>query len=101
MKKIDKKTADAYYREKNKYIVIFLTIWFLVSYGVVLFADRLQFEMPLLGFPFHYWMGAQGSVLTFILLLFISAKVSDRIDRKYGIDEGENEKISYGKTADH
>ncbi|MBM7096959.1 MULTISPECIES: DUF4212 domain-containing protein [Alteribacter] len=101
MKKIDKSVADAYYREKNKYILLFLSIWFVVSFGVVLFADSLQFEVPILGFPFHYFMGAQGSILTFIILLFINAKVSDRIDQKYGIDESANEQISYGKTVDH
>ncbi len=93
--------ADAYSREKNKYIVIFLSIWLVVSFGVVLFAESLQFQVPVLGFPFHYFMGAQGSILTFIILLFINAKVSDRIDQKYGIDEEANEQLSYGKTADH
>ncbi|RKL66108.1 hypothetical protein CR203_17615 [Salipaludibacillus neizhouensis] len=101
MKKIDKAVADAYSREKNKYTIIYLCIWFSVSFGVVLFADSLQFEMPILGFPFHYFMGAQGAVVTFIILLFVNAKVSDHIDVKYGIDEGANEQISSGKTLDH
>jgi uncharacterized membrane protein len=46
-------------------------------------------------------MGAQGAIIIFIILLFINAKVSDSIDKKYGIDESKNESLSYGKTLDH
>ncbi|MCX8048003.1 MAG: DUF4212 domain-containing protein, partial [Anoxybacillus gonensis] len=53
------------------------------------------------GFPFHYFMGAQGAVVTFIVLLFINAKVSDNIDKKYGISEEKNEQLSAGKALDH
>ncbi|CAG9620170.1 DUF4212 domain-containing protein [Sutcliffiella rhizosphaerae] len=100
MKKIDKSVADAYFREKNMYIMIYLAIWLIVSFGVVLFAESLQFTI-FGGFPFHYYMGAQGSILVFIILLFVNAKVSDRIDQKYGIDEEANEALSAGKTFDH
>ena len=57
MKKIDKKIADAYFREKNMYMIIFFIIWFIVSYCVVAFADSLS-DIQILGFPFHYFMGA-------------------------------------------
>ena len=42
MKKIDKKIADAYFREKNTYMIIYFVIWFIVSYCVVAFADHLS-----------------------------------------------------------
>ncbi|WP_339148040.1 MULTISPECIES: DUF4212 domain-containing protein [unclassified Sutcliffiella] len=100
MKKIEKSVADAYFREKNKYILIYLAIWLGVSFGIVLFAESLQFTI-FGGFPFHYYMGAQGSIITFIILLFVNAKVSDKIDAKYGIDEKANEVLSAGKTLDH
>jgi uncharacterized membrane protein len=41
------------------------------------------------------------SIITFIILLFVNAKVSDKIDAKYGIDEKANEVLSAGKTLDH
>lgn len=100
MKKIDKSVADAYFREKTRYIFIYFAIWFVVSFGVVMFAESLDFTF-IGGFPFHYYMGAQGSILVFIILLFVNAKVSDKIDQKYGIDEKANEQLSYGKTLDH
>lgn len=100
MKKIEKATADSYFREKTRNIVIYLIIWFIVSFGVVLFAESLS-KFTFLGFPFHYYMGAQGAILVFILLLFVNAKVSDKIDEKYGIDEKQNEQLSTGKIVEH
>lgn len=100
LKKIDRATADSYFREKTRNMIIYFAIWFIVSYGVVLFAEPLS-EITINGFPFHYFMGAQGAVITFIILLFVNAKLSDSIDRKYGIDEDKNEQISSGKVLDH
>lgn len=100
MKKMDKSVADAYFRERTRNIVIYLIIWFIVSFGVVLFAEPLS-TFTFLGFPFHYYMGAQGAIVTFIVLLFINAKISDKIDQKYGIDETKNEQLSIGNTLEH
>jgi putative solute:sodium symporter small subunit len=100
MKRIDKSVADAYFRERTRNIVIYLVIWFVVSFGVVMFAEAFS-KFSFLGFPFHYYMGAQGASVTFIILLFVNAKVSDKIDQKYGIDESQNEQLSYGKVLDH
>lgn len=41
----------------------------------------------LTGFPFGYYMGAQGSLIVFVLLIFIYARQMDKIDRKYGVEE--------------
>ena len=100
MKKIEKGKADQYFKEKNRYIMLYLIVGFLSSFGVVLFADSLK-GLTINGYPFHYFMGAQGAIVIFIILLFVNAKVSDSIDKKYGIDESKNESLSYGKTLDH
>ncbi|MBM7605346.1 putative solute:sodium symporter small subunit [Metabacillus crassostreae] len=100
MKKIEKKVADAYFKERTRNIIIYLLIGFVASFGVVLFAEPLS-RITVNGFPFHYFMGAQGAIVIFILLLFVNAKVSDSIDKKYGIDENKNVQLSEGKTVDH
>lgn len=100
MKKIDKKVADAYFREKNRYMIIYFAIWFVVSYGVVAFADSLT-NVQFLGFPFHYFMGALGALFSFIVLLFINAIVGDKIDKKYGIDDARNKEIGSKNMVEH
>ena len=100
MKKIDKKVADAYFREKNRYMFVYFALWFLVSYVMVALADSLT-EIQFLGFPFHYFMGAIGALFTFIVLLFVNAFVGDKIDEKYGIDHARNEEIGAKNMIDH
>jgi putative solute:sodium symporter small subunit len=97
---MEKATADQYFRERTRNMMIYLVIWAVVSFGVVFFADSLT-DITINGFPFHYFMGAQGAILTFIILLFVNAAVSDKIDKKYGIDENKNKQISSGKVVDH
>lgn len=100
MKKIDKKVADAYFREKNRYMFVYFAIWFLVSFVMVAFADLLT-EITFLGFPFHYFMGAIGALATFIILLFVNAIVGDKIDKKYGIDDERNKEIGSKNMIEH
>ncbi len=100
LEKLDKHVADKYFKERIMYTILYLIIWFLVSFVMVALAEPLS-NYTFIGFPLHYYMGAQGSILAFIILLFVNAKVSDLIDRKYGIDEEVNKKISHGKVLDH
>jgi len=92
LRKIDKKQADAYFRTRTTLVTIYLLIGFSASFGVVMFAEELS-GFSVNGMPFHYFMGAQGAVLTFIILLFVNAIVNDRIDKKFGLDQDlENKK---------
>lgn len=100
MKRIDKKVADAYFKTRTTLIMSFLGIGVIVSFGVVLFAESLT-DVSFMGIPIHYYMGAQGAIVTFIILLFLNAIISDRIDKKYGIDDSRNETIGKGKPMDH
>jgi putative solute:sodium symporter small subunit len=99
MKKVDKSVADAYFKERNTVIIVCLLIGFVASFGVMWFHDSLAFTF--MGMPFYYWVGSQGAVLTFIILLFTNAIVSDKIDKKYGIDNTRNESIASGTAVDH
>jgi putative solute:sodium symporter small subunit len=99
MRKIDKEKADAFFKEKNRYTFIYLVVWFLASYAVVLFAEFFA-NFTFNGFPFHYYMGAQGSIVIFIILLFINAVASDKLEQKYGIQQSKKQTVSNTKTLD-
>ncbi|RSL29678.1 DUF4212 domain-containing protein [Salibacterium salarium] len=99
MQKVDKKVADAYFRTRTRLVVIFLSIGFLVSFGVVAFAEFFS-QFKFLGVEFHYYMGSQGAVIIFILCLFLNAVFSDKIDKKYGIDDSANATISNNNNRD-
>ncbi|UTR16948.1 DUF4212 domain-containing protein [Salipaludibacillus sp. LMS25] len=100
MKKMDRKLANRYFKERTRYMIIYFVVWFIVSYGVVLFAEPLS-GFTLNGYPFHYFMGAQGAIVTFIILLFINASVSDAIDKKYGITDSSDKRLRRGKVINN
>lgn len=55
-----------------------LALWFLVSFGVVFFARNLQFQVA--GWPFGFWMAAQGAVIVFIAIVALFAWFKNRAE---------------------
>ncbi|WP_377887448.1 DUF4212 domain-containing protein [Alkalihalobacillus sp. R86527] len=96
MKKIDKQTADAYTKARFRLTTVLLIIWLTVSFGMVLIAETLA-QYTFNGFPLHYFMGAQGSIVIFIILLFVNAYICDRIDEKYNLVEKKSKNVK-GQT---
>ncbi len=68
-------------------MAILLSIWFTVSYllGIV-FVEPLN-QIHLGGFPLGFWFAQQGSIYTFIILIFVYAHAMDRVDRRYSVDQ--------------
>jgi putative solute:sodium symporter small subunit len=76
-----------YWRRNLAYIAVLLVIWATVSYGAaILFADALD-RFRLFGFPVGFWFATQGSILTFVALVFVYVKLMNDLDRKYGVYE--------------
>jgi putative solute:sodium symporter small subunit len=46
-----------------------------------------QFTVPILKFPLGFYMAAQGSLIVFVVMLFMFAKQQHRIDREHGYAE--------------
>ncbi|MUU77349.1 DUF4212 domain-containing protein [Winogradskyella endarachnes] len=79
--------ATAYWKENLKYLVILLTIWFVVSFGCgILFKEALN-EFKLGGFKLGFWFAQQGSIYVFVILIFVYVRIMNRLDKKYGYDE--------------
>jgi len=83
---MDREKLEAYHRENVRLITILLTIWFVVSYVGALLAEPLS-KLSIFGFPMHYWISAQLSVITFVVLIFVYAYVMNKLDQKYGVEE--------------
>jgi putative solute:sodium symporter small subunit len=43
--------------------------------------------IPILNFPLGFYMAAQGSLIVFVVMLFMFAKQQDKIDREFGFAE--------------
>ena len=83
---VNKENLEAYHKTNVKYIIVFTIIWFIVSLGGIMVVKSLN-EFKFLGFPFGYYLGAQGSVIIFIIEIFAYSKMMDNLDKKYGFDE--------------
>jgi putative solute:sodium symporter small subunit len=67
-------------------IVILLSIWFAVSYVPVLLVNQLN-NIVIAGFPLGYYMGSQGSLIAFVVLIFYYAFAMNKLDDKYGLSD--------------
>ena len=73
----------AYWRANTSLIRNLLIIWALVSLGCgILFVPLLN-HINLGSVPLGFWMAQQGSIFTFVVLIFIYAIQMDKLDRKY------------------
>ncbi|MFT5864030.1 MAG: putative solute:sodium symporter small subunit [Flavobacteriales bacterium] len=84
----NKSHASAYWRKNLQYLVILLLIWFAVSFGAgILFKDSLD-TIKMGGFPLGFWFAQQGSIYVFVILIFVYIYLMNKLDKKYGYDEG-------------
>jgi putative solute:sodium symporter small subunit len=77
---------QAYWRRNLKLTAALLGIWFLATFGVIWFARDLN-EISLFGFPLAFYMGAQGALLIYILIIWYYARRMNELDEEYGVRE--------------
>lgn len=77
-----------YWRRNLRLTGALLAVWFVATFVVGWFARDLQ-DITLFGFPFSFYMGAQGALLIFMLLVGFYSWCMDRLDREYGVQEGD------------
>lgn len=82
----DNNQREAHWKATRNLMIIHLAIWFFFAFVVHWFAKELN-GMSFLGFPLGYYMAAQGSLLAFVIQLFVFVKQQDNIDRKFGMAE--------------
>jgi len=79
--------ARSYWRENLQFMLILLVIWFSVSFGAgILFVDFLD-QFRFFGFPLGFWFAQQGSIYSFVVLIFVYVWKMNRLDRKYDVHE--------------
>lgn len=75
--------STAYWKENIKLIFICLSIWFVVSFGFgILLVDWLN-QFRIAGFKLGFWFAQQGSIYTFLILIFFYINRMNKLDNKY------------------
>lgn len=83
---ITEERRKEYWRRTLRVTAILLSIWFVVTYVVIFFAVPLN-EFTFLGFPFAFYMGAQGALVVYVVLIVFYAWYMNRLDREFGVAE--------------
>ena len=78
-----------YWRKNVTVTAILLAIWAVVTYLVGWYAHELSFNF--FGWPFSFWMGGQGALVIYVLIIGYYARYMNRLDHEYGVHEGEDE----------
>ena len=77
-----------YWKENLRLITICLVIWFVVSYGLgILLVEPLN-AIRLGGYKLGFWFAQQGSIYTFVALIFWYSHKMNQLDKKFE-EEGE------------
>ena len=79
----------AYWRRNVRYVALLLGIWFVVSFGfgVLLVEPLNEIRLPGTGFKLGFWFAQQGSIYTFVALIFVYVVLMNRLDAEFGVTE--------------
>lgn len=77
-----------YWRKNLRLTAVLLAIWFVATFVVIFFAPQLN-EIVIMGFPLAFYMGAQGSLIIYVLLIWYYARRMNQLDKEYGVHEGD------------
>ncbi len=87
MSEQEKENALGYWRANLRLIIILLSIWALVSYVLgILLAPALS-GIYVGQLPIGFWFAQQGSMFTFVILIFVYSFLMDRVDKEYDVQE--------------
>jgi putative solute:sodium symporter small subunit len=79
-----------YWSKNLKVTAILLALWFVVTFVASWFARELN-SVVILGFPLGFYMGAQGSLIVYVAIIWYYARYMNNLDKEYGVHEGEDE----------
>ena len=77
-----------YWRKNLVITAVLLAIWFVATFVEAWYARELN-QISFLGFPLGFYMSAQGSLIIYVVIIYIYAKYMRKLDVEYGVDEGD------------
>lgn len=86
---MDKEKLSRHWRASRALLWKVLAAWFVFAYLIHFFVAGLN-EISLLGFPLGYYAAAQGSLLAFVVIIFLFARAQEKIDAEHGLSEDDN-----------
>ena len=77
----------SYWQRNLRLIAVCLFIWFVVSYGFGMLLVEPLNTIRLGGYKLGFWFAQQGSIYTFVALVFYYAYAMNKLDAEFGVEE--------------
>lgn len=87
MSKLTDDQARAYWKRNLSLMVKLMVVWFIVSYGCGILLFNALNEIRLGGYKLGFWFAQQGSIYTFVALIFYYTKKMAALDREFNVEE--------------
>lgn len=79
--------AQDYWKANLRLVLGCLTVWFVVSFVFgILLVDVLN-GIQIGGYKLGFWFAQQGSIYTFVALVFFYASRMNKLDREFDVHE--------------
>jgi len=79
--------TDQYWADNIRLILKLLFVWFFVSFGLGIILVEPLNAIEFYGFKLGFWFAQQGSIISFVLLIFYYIKKMSELDAKYNVDD--------------
>ena len=86
-KQMTQADADSYWKRNISLIRTLLIIWALVSLVCSVILGPVLNNINLGSLPLGFWFAQQGSIITFVILIFVYCFRMDSVDKEFDVDE--------------
>ena len=83
----DKTSSNAYWAANIRIILISLVVWFACSFGAGILLRPALSGIQYGGTDIGFWFAQQGSILIFLVLIFVYARLMKKVDAEHGVEE--------------
>ena len=82
-------TNNSYWQANLRLVTLCLIIWFIVSFGFGIILVEPLNAIRLGGYKLGFWFAQQGSIYTFVVLVFFYSWRMNALDKKFDVHEDE------------
>ena len=83
---IDADTKRRHWEKTRNLTYVVLALWFIFAFVLPWNAHALN-KFTFIGFPLGYYFIAQGSLIAFVVMIFVQNWMQDKIDDEAGMGE--------------
>ncbi|PNK60478.1 DUF4212 domain-containing protein [Psychrobacter sp. FDAARGOS_221] len=83
----NKHDAPGYWKANVRLILGCLAVWAIIPYGFAILFRPLLAGIQFGGADLGFWFAQQGSIATFIAIIFFYAWRMNKLDKQYGVEE--------------